>query len=245
MLMRERLLSSARRLFKSVLRSPIRDRGAERLYREKEYLQAYSEHTDLRVESDPHAAIGGLWEELGQLQFDFLVGMGLQPRSKMLDIGCGTLRGGRHFIRYLDVGCYTGIDISPKAIEYGKQLIQQEGLSSKQARLLVSQNHDLKFREFAGETFDVLLAQSVFTHLLPEHIKECLQYVGNMMHHDSRFFFTFNQTSKFRQTGLKDFCYPFSFFQALAQQYGYDLKDVSSEYRHPRSQRMALLSQKV
>ena len=240
--MAQNFLSLAKRLVKSVVKTPIRDHSVEKLYQEKDYLVAYSEHTDLRVERDPHAAIGGLWEELGQLQFDFLVSKGLQPQSKMLDIGCGTLRGGRHFIRYLEPGNYTGIDISPKAIEYGKQLLEEEELSAKQPRLLVSKNKDLKLREFDGELFDFLLAQSVFTHLLPENIEECFQYIGGIMHHDSMFFFTFNESSEFQQTGLKDFGYPFSFFQSLAQQCGYDLKDGSSEYKHPRNQRMTILS---
>lgn len=86
------------------------------LYRDLPYLEAYSEaysrYTDLRVRSDPQQAIGGHWEALGKLQFDYLVANGLKPGHRLLDIGCGTLRGGRHFIRYLAPGGYTGIDIS-------------------------------------------------------------------------------------------------------------------------------------
>ena len=52
--------------------------------------------------------IGGLWEELGQLQLDFMIREGLKPHHKLLDIGCGSLRGGIHYIRYLDVGNYVG-----------------------------------------------------------------------------------------------------------------------------------------
>ncbi|MGG6294672.1 hypothetical protein ACQ4M4_09620 [Leptolyngbya sp. AN02str] len=36
--------------------------------------------------------IGGLWEELGQLQFDFLKENGLLPEHRLLDMGCGSLR---------------------------------------------------------------------------------------------------------------------------------------------------------
>jgi hypothetical protein len=38
--------------------------------------------------------VGGLWEELGRLQFEFLVGAGLRPEMRLLDIGCGCPRGG-------------------------------------------------------------------------------------------------------------------------------------------------------
>ncbi|MBD3308954.1 methyltransferase [candidate division KSB3 bacterium] len=208
------------------------------LYKGTTYLEAYSQHTDLRVESEPHLAIGGHWEAIGRLQFEFLMSKGLSPHHKMLDIGCGTLRGGRHFIKYLNTGKYSGIDISSKAIMYANQLVQQEELFEKCPRLLVSENRDLKFREFSGETFDYILAQSVFTHLRPEHIKECFANIGHIMHESSAFYFTYRKGVAYRQLGLKDFCYSFSFFESLAEQHGFQLYDRSNEYNHPRGQRM-------
>lgn len=79
-----------------------------------DHLARYARHTDRRVELDPKAAIGGMWEEIGQLQIDFLKSEGLLPAHRLLDIGCGTLRGGRHFIGYLDAGRYTGTELSAK-----------------------------------------------------------------------------------------------------------------------------------
>jgi SAM-dependent methyltransferase len=227
---------------RALLLGKVRRRRDEALYRRRSYLDAYAAHTDLRVERDPQFAIGGAWEELGQHQFDFLVRIGLAPRHTLLDIGCGTLRGGRHFIRYLDAGNYTGMDISAKAVAYGRRLVEQEGLSEKEPRLLVSTSKDLRFREFEGETFDYLLAQSVFTHLRPEHIEECFEHVGQIMKSTSAFFFTFTEAEEFDQTGLKDFCYPRTFFQSLAEECGFELRDRSSAYDHPRGQRMAVLS---
>ena len=43
-------------------------------------------------------AVGGLWEEMRRLQFDFLANQGLKPDHKLLDIGCGSMRGGVHFV---------------------------------------------------------------------------------------------------------------------------------------------------
>lgn len=218
------------------------DKRIEQLYKQKKYLAAYSEHTNIRVELNPHQAVGGMWEEIGKLQLDFLVNQGLLPTHTFLDIGCGTLRGGRHFIRYLDAGNYSGMDISFKAIEYGKSLVREEGLSDKQPSLLISRNRDLKFKKFRGKTLDYLLAQSVFTHLPPEHIEECFQHIGTIMGTGSRFFFTFSEASAFMQVGLKDFVYPFSFFESLAEKYRFKLADCSVEYSHPRGQKMAKLS---
>src|SRR5689334_15595174 len=67
--------------------------------------------------------VGGLWDELGQLQFDFLVNNGLKPQHYLLDIACGSLRAGVHFIPYLEVGHYLGIDKEEDLIQAG---IEQE-----------------------------------------------------------------------------------------------------------------------
>src|SRR3979409_2149502 len=61
---------------------------------------------------DHRAAVGGRWEEIGELQFQFLRTHGLEPQHRLLDIGCGSLRGGVRFVSYLDPGNYFGIDIS-------------------------------------------------------------------------------------------------------------------------------------
>ena len=230
---------------KNIHRSPSTSdvlNRVEGLYRQKGYLAAYSEHTDLRVALNPHEAVGGLWEEIGKLQFNFLINHGLLPTHKFLDIGCGTLRGGRHFIKYLGAKNYAGLDISRKAVEYGKALVREEGLADKQPRLLISKNRDLTFKEFSGETFDYLLAQSVFTHLMPQHIEECFQNIGGIMGAQSTFFFTFHEGPAFLQLGLKDFSYPLSFFESLAEKYRFRLADYSAEYDHPRDQKMVGLS---
>ena len=231
-----------RRLSQAMGRKAAFDRGFEELYESSSYLDAYSAHTDALVARDPQLAVGGLWDQIGELQFAFLVRQGLQPHHTLLDIGCGTLRGGRHFIAYLEPGNYWGMDISAKAIDYAGRLVERAGLSSKRPRLLISRNKDLKFAEFVGETFDYLLAQSVFTHLEPEHIAECLSHVGGIMSQDSVFFFTFNEGSTFSRSGLTVFHYPFAFMQSLARDNGFVLTDRSDDYPHPRGQRMVALS---
>jgi len=209
------------------------------LYESRDYLDAYSEHTDLRVAADFRAAVGGRWEELGSLQLDFLVKNGLRPHHRMLDIGCGTLRGGRRFIRYLDAGGYTGTDISAKAIEAARRLVEDEGLETRRPRLLLSSHKDLKFEEFAPETFDYLLAQSVFTHLKTEHIEECFRNVGRIMRPDALFFFTYYEGSSSGSRGRKTFEYPFAFFESLAEIHGFELTDRAADYPHPSGQRMS------
>lgn len=212
----------------------------ERIKRRGDYLANYRDSTDRRVEQDPHAAIGGMWDVIGPLQFEYLKKRGLEPHHRMLDIGCGTLRGGRFFIRYLAPAGYTGIDLSPKAIEAGKKLVAEEQLTDKRPRLLVGTGA-LTFAELAGETFDFLLAQSVFTHLKEEHIDECFAHVGRVMKPTSAFYFTYTHRPEQGAKTWKGFTYPFSFFERLAARHGVKVEALD-DYDHPRGQKMVVLT---
>jgi SAM-dependent methyltransferase len=207
----------------------------------RSYLDAYSRFTDEQVEIDPHRAVGGAWEEFGELQFAFLKRRGLLPHHRLLDIGCGTLRAGRHFVRYLDPDCYYGFDISPRAIEYGTDLLRSENLDAKRARLWVVAG-DLRFRDLASEQFDFALAQSVFTHLPPESITECFDHITSVLSPSGAFYFTYNDAAAlFAKPIGMDFRYPLSFFEELAGPRGFQLADLSDDYAHPRGQRMVEL----
>lgn len=54
--------------------------------------------------------VRGSWEELGRLQFEYLLANGLQREHRLLDIGCGALRGALHFIKHRAPVNYLGID---------------------------------------------------------------------------------------------------------------------------------------
>jgi SAM-dependent methyltransferase len=220
------------------VRKVLPSQGYDHLYEGSPYLEAYSKHTDMRVSLDPKGAVGGLWEEIGKLQIDFLTGEGMQPTDTLLDLGCGTLRGGRHFINYLDTGKYCGIDISGKAIEAARELVEREGLADKQPELIHNPDGDLKFDEFQGRTFDFIMAQSVFTHLREEHIRECLENVHKALDPRSKFYFTFVEADQ-PLARICDFSYPFAFFGDLAAENGLHIVNRSDRYPHPRNQRIA------
>jgi SAM-dependent methyltransferase len=232
------MLRQAQQLLKETLGQSVGRRRVRKLYERFGYLDAYSRHTDLRVEQDPHEAVGGLWEEMGRLQFDFLKRNGLEPGHSLLDIGCGTLRGGRHFIRYLQPGRYTGIDISEGALAYGRKLLIEEDLADRDARLVLNAGKRLDFAEFQDQSFDYLLAQSVFTHLPRDLIEECFLHVRQVMHERSLFFFTYFSAADHLQSSKKNFRHPWAFFEGLAARHGYAIDDVADSYDHPSKQRM-------
>ena len=61
------------------------------------------------------------------------------------------------------------------------------------------------------------------------------------MHEKSFFYFTFNDDEEFKRTTAKDFRYPFQFFVELSDRYGFQIRNCSKQYPHPRKQSMAEL----
>src|SRR6478672_1846649 len=103
------------------------------------------------------------WDELGRAQLDYLVEQGLQPSHYVLDVGCGPLRAGVHFIRYLEPGHYAGVDKRADTLERAREVeLPRYRVEAKGPLLFV--NGAFEFRK-RGREFDYAIAQSVFTHL--------------------------------------------------------------------------------
>ncbi|MGE5133746.1 MAG: class I SAM-dependent methyltransferase [Gemmatimonadota bacterium] len=176
------------------------------------------------------------WLQLGQLQFDFLVGHGLQPGDRMLEIGCGNLRAGRLFIDYLEPGHYYGIDISPDILIAAQATLAEFGLQAKLPHLTVVS--DLKFGFLPAERFTVVHAHSVFSHSPIEVIDECLAHVGRVMTKDGIFDFTFDRTEgEEHQVLREDFYYRTETLIALAAKHGLDAQFMEDweQLGHPQS----------
>ena len=106
-----------------------------------------------------------MWDEIGKLQFDFLVERGLRPDHYLLDIGCGSLRGGVHFIRYLSEGHYFGVEKEESLLEAGRSVeLKRYALEEKEPQLFAVDDFDLSALPSQVE-FDFMLAQSVFTQM--------------------------------------------------------------------------------
>jgi SAM-dependent methyltransferase len=140
-----------------------------------------------RSQHELRSSVGGLWDRMGSLQFDFLVAQGLGTDDYLLDLGCGVMRGGRHFVRYLDAGHYCGVDIDAEMIEGGERQLAADGLAAKGARLRVTDTFDVDF----GQPFDAAIAQSVFTHLPLNSIWAALANVSANLREGGVFYATF------------------------------------------------------
>ena len=135
--------------------------------------------------------VGGLWDELGTLQLDFMVRQGLRPDMTFLDLGCGCLRGGVRFIRYLDRGNYFGIDANASLLRSAWEVeLPRAELLARLPRRNLLLNQDFEAWRF-GVAFDMVLAQSVFTHLPQEWLGRCLVELARCVRPGGSFFATF------------------------------------------------------
>lgn len=140
------------------------------------------ERTAGSVRSGEHRRlVGGFWDEVGQLQLDYVKNRGLTPEMRVLDVGCGCLRGGVQFVRYLAPGNYHGIDISQELLDVGYNVeLAKLGIQHKLPRGNLACNEQFDAKSF-NVTFDVAMAQSLFTHLPLNHIRLCLTQLADVV----------------------------------------------------------------
>jgi Methyltransferase domain len=200
--------------------------------------------------------VGGLWEEIGALQFEFMKSRGLQPESLLLDVGCGSLRGGVKFVAYLNRDNYFGIDISQPLLDagYAEEISPHQELADKLPRrnLQCTDNFDASC---FGKQFDYALAQSVFTHLTLNSIRLCLENLAAVVKLRGKFYATYFRITDDQPAGValqnefgvvtcghKDpYHYRVADFQYLLRGLPWALDD-ELDWGHPRGQRMLVFS---
>lgn len=202
------------------------------------------------IENKDHRRfVGGLWEELGELQLNFLLAAGMKPEHYLLDVGCGSLRGGVHYIKYLQQGHYYGLDINQSLIDAGHIEVAEAGLTDKAPNLLVDDK--FSFEKFQRK-FDYMVSVSVFTHLPLNIIVRCLSKARDSLAPNGVYYATFFEAPHSahieriqQQPGgittnydADPFHYSAEELQFMAKIAGLEL-DIIGDWNHPRNQRMA------
>lgn len=192
--------------------------------------------------------VGGFWEELGKAQVDFLIEHGLKPHHKLVDIGCGSLRGGIPFIRYLDKGNYYGLDINKSLLDAGRQEIAEAKLGNKIPNLLLDNSFNLiAFKQ----KFNYAVAVSLFTHLPMNYIIRSLVEVSRTLHEDGQFFATFFEAPRpahletithspgeiTTNFDMDPFHYSYEEFRWMAKLAKLSVENIG-DWGHPRAQKM-------
>ncbi len=128
------------------------------------------------------------FETLGLWQLDALKRVGLRPEHALLDVGCGAMRLGVYAVPYLESGFYAGIDAYEPYIRLGRRLAAEAGLPPERYDLLAADDFRL---EAFGRSFDVAIAQSVFTHLSAEATGRCVERLRRVMKPGGVLLFTY------------------------------------------------------
>lgn len=183
---------------------------------------------------------GGVWQVKRRFQFEFLVAQGLRPNHGLLDIGCGTLRGGLPLIRLLDEGNYSGIEARKEALDAGLIELSEAGLAHKSPTLV----EESRFRSLRlARRFDFVWAFSVLFHMDDQTVSECIQFVERHLQPEGIFFANVNigteHTGKWKNFVLAR--RPLSFYRNIADAAGLVVQDLGtlkelghdlSEYAH-------------
>ena len=183
--------------------------------------------------------VGGYWREIGNLQFEFLKREGLKHTDCIYDIGCGSLRGGQHFIKYLDENNYIGIDKEDYLIKEGlKGEIEKGLISLKKPTFIKSKNFN--FSSIKRKP-DIAIAQSLFTHLNIYDLSLCLKNLRMVVEVDHRFYATFFEGSPFlnrrSSNSFTVFFYRYEKLKEVAFELGWESHYIG-DWGHPRNQRM-------
>jgi SAM-dependent methyltransferase len=124
------------------------------------------------------------WKMKRDFQISFLQSHGLEPRHRLLDIGCGTLRGGIPIIDYLDRGLYYGIEVRPSVLAEGLKELCDAGLEDKCPTLIVG---DIGAIDIPAR-LDFVWAFSVLIHMTDEIVERTMAFVSRQLSSDGAFY---------------------------------------------------------
>ena len=184
---------------------------------------------------------GKYWKIVGNLQYYFLLDRGLKTSDVLIDIGCGSLRGGIRFIKYLEPGHYLGFDKFIELIIYGvmNELGRAE-FRRKRPHFVVSSYFEFD-RFTSSPTFGI--AQSLFSHLNRSDILSCLNRLRAITSPAGcRLFATFNEASQpvANETDSNSWGY-FRYTPAEMKEFGditgWDFSYIG-DWGHPRQQKI-------
>lgn len=177
------------------------------------------------------------YDLMAAAQFSLLTHLGLREEHALLDVGCGSLRGGRLFIPYLLPGRYFGIEPERDVLEAGiREEVGRDQIELK--RPMFSHVDDFRLTVF-DRRFDFILAQSIFSHASRAQIEFCLAQAAEALEPGGALVATFleGQEDYAGDTWVYPDCIPYrhATIRELVSAAGLTFADV--DWPHPNQQR--------
>ncbi|MEZ5776739.1 MAG: class I SAM-dependent methyltransferase [Paracoccaceae bacterium] len=177
---------------------------------DRENLEAFVARTRETRAGDPnHRAYVGppqQYDFMGATQFRLMTALGMREDHRLLDIGCGSLRAGKLFIQYLLPDRYFGIEPNGWLIEDAKRLeIGADIFAIKRPRF--DGNDAMRFDVF-GETFDYVVAQSIFSHTGADVFGKALAAAQAVLAPRGQFLFTVHYRGNEAGMSARGWFYP-------------------------------------
>jgi SAM-dependent methyltransferase len=140
----------------------------------------------LTGEGGAHSTLGlhPIWEAQGQAVLQQLIEQGLTPTDTVVDYGCGTLREGVHFIRYLEAGHYIGLDIDDRVLQGGRRLVGPELLAWKKPFLAIITAEVIE--KVAALRPAWIVSSYVLSQVAPQDLDEYLDNLAKLMEGGAR-----------------------------------------------------------
>jgi len=149
--------------------------AAERMHGELLNRHPYNPKGAISAALEP-----SFWEAGRAKAEKLLAAMAPARGDKVLEYGCGSLRIGAHFIRYLDAHCFMGLDVISGFYELGVAAIGPEMMGDKAPRLAVIAEPGLA----EGEAFapDFVYSNVVCVHVHPDEVETYFQNLARLAH---------------------------------------------------------------
>jgi len=204
-------------------------------------LDAIRLHSEAQMTGNYRSAVGPPeWYDLiGALQFRVLTDLGLRDTHYLLDVGCGSLRGGRLFIPYLLPGRYCGVEPQRHLVDAGMdQELGRDILEIKRPAFLFFD--DFQLTQF-GIRFDYILAHSIFTHAAQRQIGKCLAEARQCIVDDGLFVGTWFEGESYAGDtwAPEGIAYTEYWMEKVANEHGWSFEVL--DYDHPSGQSWFLM----
>ena len=187
-----------------------------------------------------------LYDFIGAQQFCVMFNLGLREQHKLIDLGCGSLRGGRLFIPYLNPGNYYGIEPNATLVSDGLQ--NELGHSI----LRIKQPHFYDFDDFEMSKIGIeagfILAQSILSHSGVDIVEKILHEASHTLTKNGKFVATFFEGAEGKKRGWLGHditTYTIRFMKFMAKKNGLKVKRLSEicpGVNHPVGQKWIVFS---